>query len=185
MKDYKPILIAFLLGVSIYSIARYSSSIKEKHILQGRLQEGKIHIMALKNEEQNLLQALKKERKLNQKITQKNLLLKKNLKAAKFKIAKLFREITQADKDIEELNSQLCALKAENTAIRQEEEKLKLDLAEMSREKDTLKVGLETAKKPNIETVSEGNKGFLIKDGASVSTLKVKIDVKPVLKTGQ
>ena len=58
MKDLKIVLIAFLLGASIFSAVRYASSLKEKQMLQVSLEEKKSAISALEDEKQNLLQEL-------------------------------------------------------------------------------------------------------------------------------
>ena len=206
MKDIKIIIIVFLVGVSVFSISNYIAIIREKQALMMNLENEKIQLVSLENQKQNLLQALEKEKKLNEEAAKKNLLLKENLAAAGERIKKLFVN----NKAIEELNSQISVLKAENAAIRQDEDKLKLDLDQIRKEKEQLdsrltsipelKKALKEVKKqrrtqrqhnppaqnsPGIEAnavVLPGNKGFIIKDGVFFSAAKVKIEVNPAAK---
>jgi cell division protein FtsB len=129
MKDLKTIIIAFLLGVSVFSAIRYVSSLKEQHMLQVNLQEKGSEISTLQNEKQNLLQEIGKEKDLNQKAMRINTLLKNSLNAGKSRLSRLFTKYNRAAEDNEQLNSQISILKAENAAVRSEGEKIKLELS--------------------------------------------------------
>jgi chromosome segregation ATPase len=210
MKDLKIILIAFLLGATIFSAARYAISLKEQHMLQAGLEAKKAEVAGLQNEKQNLLQAIGKEKELNQKIMQKNTSLRWNLKAGKERLHRLFTEYDRAEVDNERLNSQVSILKAENVAVRLESDKLKLELAAASQENESLSSRLNSAaelkkalrelktkkslpsveikkievkKKPTTEAELVGNRGYIIKDGVpcpGLPVVKVKIEVNPL-----
>jgi chromosome segregation ATPase len=210
VKDFKIILIAFLLGATIFSAVKYVSSLKEKHLFQVSLEEKKTEISALQNEKQNLLQEIGKEKELNQRVAQRNLRLKEILEAGKTRLARLFVKSNRAEEENERLNSQVSILKAESAAVHAEQEKLRLELEQASRENETLSSRLnslpelkkairelkmregsasvqidkiEVKKKQITEVV--GNRGYIIKDGvpfSGVSAAKVKIEVNPALK---
>ena len=56
MKNYKTILIALLIGITIFSVVKYVFSIKEKYDLLGSLNQLKTQVTDLEKEKQNLLQ---------------------------------------------------------------------------------------------------------------------------------
>lgn len=193
MKNYKVILIIFLLGITIFSVFKYVSSLKTLNILDHL----KVQVAALEDERQDLLQTLEKERELQQKF-------KVDLEASEEKLINLNEELTQAQKTIEELNSQVSTLKAENASFIKEKNDLSAQLTQIIREKDEFKrrlssiselkkairelkrqmhqVSREIKRKtrPQTKKIIEGNRGFLIKDGKSTYIPRVKIEVKPV-----
>lgn len=195
MKNYKLILIIFLLGISIFSVFKYLASVKEKYDLLNTINQIKTQVTALENEKQNLLRA-------QQELAQKNEELKDNLKLSEEKLAKEAVDFTQFQKTIEDFNSQISLLKAENTALREEKDNLNSRLAEVSQEKENLKSRLssfselkkalkelkkqtrqlrfELRKKAEIQKIIEGNRGYLIKDGKPTYPSKVRIEVKPL-----
>jgi chromosome segregation ATPase len=214
MRDFKIVLIAFLLGASIFSAAKYAMTLREKHLLQVNLEEKKGEISVLQNEKQGLLQEVGKEKELNQRLAQKNALLKDNLKAGRDRLAHLFVEYDRAQEGVERLNSEVAILKAENAAVRAEGDKLKLELAQAGQENEKLNGRLnsvaelkkaihelrtkknspsveikkiEVKKKPTTETELTGNRGYIIKDGVpfpGVSSVKVTIEVSPDRQQG-
>jgi chromosome segregation ATPase len=209
VKDLKIVIIAFLLGASIFSAVKYAASLKENHTLQASLEERKVEVSTLQNEKQNLMQEIGKEKELNLKFMQRNALLKDNLKAGKNRLERLFVKYDQAEEDADRLNSQVSILKAENAAVRAEGEKLKLELAQAGQENEILNNRLnsvaelkkairelknkksvpsveikkiEVKKKPTPVVELMGNRGYVIKDGvpfSGVSSVKVKIEVSP------
>jgi len=207
LKYLKGLFIAFLIGVAAVSASRYILIMKEKRILLDNFEKEKMHVINLKDENRNLLQTLEKEKILNQALFQKNGLLKDNLRASNKRINRLFEEFTRNDQN---LNFQISSLKAENIALRDEENKLKLDLAQVSQQRDELNsrlssipelkkaikelkkqkkiaqvVHIDLKEKTVVEATSEGNRGFLVKDGKPFSALTVKIEVNPALKSEQ
>lgn len=195
MKNYKFILVAFLIGITTFSVLRYSLSLKEKYDLLRSLERVKEQVDVLQIEKQNLLQELEKEKGLKEQLDQENLRLKDNLEASKDRLAKLFGDFEKTQKTIEQLDSQISLLKAENTALREEKDNLQLErddlearlnsLPELKKAIRELKIKMRQVKK-EIEktgpgTVIEGNRGYLIKDGKSTYPLyKVRIEVVPL-----
>jgi len=202
MGKYKYVPLAFLLGVSGFCVYMYINTLKEKDILAGSLEKSQQEAAILRNERQNLLQSLEKEREGAQELNRKNSLLKEALKGSTKKITSFFEKMAEARKNEEELNSQILLLKAENTAIREEGEKIKQEVNRISGLNDELNLKLSSI--PSLKSVIKelkkkqkeerkhqkqvkkkyvivgGNQGFLIKDGALSSPAKIKIEVKPV-----
>ena len=191
MKYYKVILIALLFGIIIFGFYKYTQSLKEQ-------------IIALENEGQALMQTLEKERELEQKLTQKNSELQDKLKVGEEKLTKLNDDFAQVQDVIEQLNSQVSGLIAENATLKEKEDKLIKELTRVYQEKKGLqarlssigelkkaikelkkqvyKVGTEVKEKIKAKNTAiiEGNLGFLIKNGKSTYPAKVKIEVKPL-----
>lgn len=193
MKNYKVILIIFLLGITIFSVFKYVSSLRALNTLD-RL---KVQVAALEDERQNLLQTLEKEKELQQKF-------KIDLGASQERLSKLNGELTQAQKTIEDLSAQVSTLKTENVSLIKEKDDLSVQLTQIIQEKDEFKRRLsslselkkairelkrqmrkisreiKTETRPQTDKIIEGNRGFLIKDGKSTYISRVKIEVKPI-----
>jgi chromosome segregation ATPase len=191
MKNYKVILVALLLGIIIFGVYKYILSLKEQ-------------IMALEDEGQALMQTLEKERELEQKLTQENSELQDNLKVSEEKLTRLNDDFAQVQDVIEQLNSQASGLIAENTTLKEKEDKLIKELTRVYNEKKGLqarlssitepkkaikelnkqvyKVGTEVKEKIKAKNtaIREGNYGFLIKNSKSTYPAKVRIEVKPL-----
>jgi len=191
----KNMLIAFLATLAIFSAFRYISALKEQCLLTDGIREANEQVAVLENQNQNLLQQLEKEKAAQEELIQKNSQLKDILAASKDRLAGLFKDATT-------LNSQVALLKAENTALTEQREKLKAQLAQSHQENEQLNEKLnsiaelkkairqikkkmhtvatkiqETANKKEI--IVEGNRGFIIKDGEAIYPAKVKIEVAP------
>lgn len=204
MRHYKTILIAFLLGVTVFSVFRYIHLLEEMRVLMDNLEEDKIQIEALRNEERDFLKTIEQEKLKNYEIIQKNKSLKENIRASTRKITMLSADYERRNN---ELLYQISALQSENIAISARENKLKSDLALVSRQKLDLSerfssiselkkairelkkdkgknrhIIVESPKKITAQRSTEGNQGFLMKNGMSISTVKVKIEVNPALK---
>jgi chromosome segregation ATPase len=202
VKHFKIILIAFLAGVSLFIIFKYILTLKEKYDLLNALNQTKEQLADLELEKQNLLQEVEKEKEIQKALAQENLGLQGDLRGAQEELIKLKTDFAQLAKTIEELNSQLGILTTENTALREEENRLKLELSQVSQEKDNLKARLnsvvelkkairELKIKMRQRIVSEvkeitkskkiivGNRGFLIKDGRPTYPAQVIIEVIP------
>ena len=115
----------------------------------------------------------------------------------------LYNENLQnSQKTIEQLTLQIALSKAENTALREEKNRLSLELTEVSQERDTLKARLssipelkKTIKEVKVQIykakavmreiakkrrVIEGNRGYLMKNGKPTFPVsKIKIEVMP------
>jgi len=188
----KNTLIVLLLAIALFSIIRYILSIKE-------VSQAKEQVAILEIEKQNLLQELEKEKELQQNLTKENSGLKDNIKASRRRLTKLFREVKDTQKAIEDLNSRFSILKAENTALIEEESILKLKLSQVSQENDSMKVKLSSVAElkqairelkikmrqsivnqyKKLTQIVEGNRGYIIKDGKSTYPAKIKIEVRP------
>ncbi len=201
-KNFKIILIALLVGITIFSVFKYSVTLKEKYDLLKNLNQIKGQVASLELEKQNLLQAIDKEKELEKAFAQENLTLKDELKANTDKLTQLDADLQNAQKTIEQLTSQIALSQAENTALREEKDKLTQDLTQISQERDALKSRLssipelkKTIKEVKMQIrkakvvireiakkrrVIEGNRGFLVKNGKTTFPItKIKIEVMP------
>ena len=88
------------------------------------LPNAKRFIDILEKEKQNLLQDIEKDKQLRQKLAQQNLELKEYLRAGKMKVSKLFKAYNGAEKVIDQLNSNFSLLRAENTSLLGEKERI-------------------------------------------------------------
>ncbi len=186
MKDLKTIIIAFLAGISIFCVVSYISLINEKRALQEGLRLAQTQVDKLSGEKQNLMQALEKEKQLSEILSSKNLRLKQNLISGSKRLNKLFSQYSSGA-------AQIAVLKAENSALRKEKDKLALDLKQMAGERQSLQQRLSSVselrkamrdlKKSKRDGTLvrnfEGNQGFIVKDGKSTYTSSVKIEVNP------
>ena len=192
MKNYRFIFMALLVGITMFSVAKYSLSLKEKYDLLNSLNQIKQQVEALELAKQNLLQNLEQEKQTQEALTQENLGLKESLKANEEKIVQLGANFADT---AERLNTQISVLKAENTALREEKDNLELDkknlqtklgsLAELKKAIRELKiqmrkVGRDVQKKIEGIKIIEGNRGFLLKEGKSTHPAKIRIEVKPL-----
>ena len=195
-KNYKIILTALLVGITIFSVFKYVAALKEKYDLLKNLSQVKGQVVVLG-------QAIEKEKELQNTLAQENLTLKDELKTNTDKLTQLDLDLQNSQKTIEQLTSQIALSKAENTALREEEDKLALELTQVSQERDTLKARLSSIPElkkaikeakmqiPKVKAmireitrkrrIIEGNRGFLIKNGMSTFPItKIKIEVMPV-----
>jgi chromosome segregation ATPase len=203
-KYFRIILVALLVGITIFSVFKYLYTLREKYELLSAINQIKAQLGALEIEKQGLVQDLDKERQLSQQVTQENSGLKDSLKEKEDKIAQLATDVAYAQKMVEDLNSQVSILKAENMAVRDQNSGLTVKLNELSRQKDALAIRLSSVaelkkairelkkqvrkvrseikyKETAYERVFEGNRGFLLKNGKPTYPTKVKIEVKSLL----
>jgi len=160
------LLILLLASALFFALFRYISYLK-------------VNIKDLENQKQNLLQDLEKEKNTVEKLNLKNKSLTSNLQAVHKRLGKSFSDLKLSEKRFEELNSRTSLLKAENSALLEDRNKLikgseafkatltaTSDSKTITRESDGL-------------TRLEGNQGLLIKSGQSTVAPKVKIEVVP------
>jgi len=194
-KNYKIILTALLVGITIFSVFKYVAVLKEKSDLLKNLSQVKSQVLALE-------QAIEKERELEKTLSQENLGLKDELSANADKLTQLDLDLQNSQKTIEQLTTQITLSQAENTSLRQEKDRLTQELTWVSQQRDILKARLSSIPelkkaikearmqipkvKPMIREITrdrrviQGNYGFLIKDGMSTFPLpKIKIEVMP------
>ena len=180
----KNLALILLLGISAFSMIRYVSELKARFRLQDNLTQSQGEVAALTQEKQNLLQELGKEKEFNAQLTAKNVNLKAYLKASKERITRSFRDISKAQNELEDVSAKFSVLKAENKAlidsrkrIYLENEQFKLKLSSVVELKKLIRE-LRFGKSRTLDLGTEGNQGFLIKDGRSTLE-KIKIEVIP------
>jgi len=196
-KNYKIILIFLLVGITIFSVFKYLAALKERYDLLENLNQVKGQVVTLE-------QAIQKEKELEKALTQENLTLEDELKANTDKLVRLDADLQNSQKTIEQLTAQIALSKAESAALREEKDKLGLELIQVSQERDALRARLSSIPelKKAIQEVKlqirkakvmvreitkkrrviEGNYGFLIKNGKPTFPItKIKIEVTPVL----
>ncbi len=198
LKINKNIVIYLLAGVTIFSVFKYVVSLKEKYDLTTQLNQVKEQASALEKEKQNLLQTLEKEKTWAKKLEQENTGIKGSLRSSEEKVLKLESDFK---KTMEQFNIQVTALQTENNSLKLDKEQLNNDLVKVSQEKENLRVklssitelkkaikelkqqmhrvGNEIKVKIHQEQVSEGNRGFVVKDGKPTYPAKVIIEVNP------
>ncbi|MCK9603924.1 MAG: hypothetical protein M0R66_06180 [Candidatus Omnitrophica bacterium] len=194
MKNYKVILVAILCGITIFSVFKYVSALRQKHELSTTIEQIREQAASLEKERQNLLQTLEKEKQLQEQLNDKILTFKDYLKAGQARISKLFTDKNKNKKTIEELSFLISELKNENKTLEEEKARIyqenetlsaKLNsVAELKKamqelRKQMRKVGIQILKKVDANQSSEGNRGFVVKDGKPTGSAKVKIEVMP------
>ncbi len=185
---YRKILIFVLVLLAAVSLSRYIWGLRTQ-------------VKVLENEKRNLLQELKKEKEVRERLIQENLLLKGNLEAAQGEVARFKEEISQSRQIIEQLNAQLLAFKQAPLPVAGEKSVSGDKMSELSRQEDELKLHLDSIAKlkkairqlkrqvhkvgkeinGKSETVRflEGNRGFLLREGKSTIPARLKIEVNP------
>lgn len=185
----KNLALILLLGVAAFGMVRYVGELKARFRLQDSLIQAQGEVAGLTQEKQNLLQELGKEKGLNEHLAVKNVNLKAQLKASKDRMTHLFRDNFKTHNELEETNAKFAVLKAENRAlidihkrIYAENEQFKFKLGSVAGLKRAIKeLKIKQRKALGLET--DGNRGFLIKDGHLTSD-KIKIEVIPSPYTG-
>lgn len=199
----------FLLTVSIFSVVKYSVSLKEKNDLVLSLEDTKGRLVAIESEKQNLLQSLKIEKAAEEKLVQENSLLKDTIEEGKARLEKLAQDMSAAQDSLKELNAQFSIAKAQNEALLEKGEMLQQKIAQLDQENDSfksrfssvedLKKAIRELKKnkrrPVVESVLQkkfeaqmieerviaGNGGYLVKNGKFTYPSRIKIEVVPAL----
>lgn len=199
MKDYKVIVIVFLIGITIFSVFKYISVLKEKQDLATSFKKLEVQLAALEEEKQILSKELTKEKESGQKFAYANTRLKRNLKAGDKRLTRSLTDGKVAQDKIEELNSQNNLMKLENTTLKEEKDKLSQEnttfkakfnsIEELKKAIRELKIQMRNARwhsgqKAKSEIVIEGNRGYIIKGGKPTYTSTVKIEVTPVPGAG-
>jgi len=199
MKNYQGVLGAFLVGVAIFGLFSYVVTLKEKHRLSTELNQAKAQLGAFENQKQNLLQELEKEKISREKLLKTNTRLKGQLQASIERFNRLSREYAQTSRRLNESEGRVSSLSKEKAVLKE-------NLAKANQEKLLPPPSVSLPEEPKEEAVkperrrrwgffglarssdrleakgaSEGNGGFLVKDGAPTSSEKVKIEVTPAV----
>jgi len=203
MKNIIAIIIAVLLGITVFSAYKYIASVKENNDLSANIRQLNTDVKDLENEKDGLVKDLTQEKELNSALNQENTGLQDNLNQTQAKLAQMETDFQSSQKEIEVLGSQVSLVKAENTALRDQIQGLELDINQAKADKEQLQVRLSSiaelkktikelrqkarlAKKQvqkRIETKEKiilGNNGFLIKNGKPTNNT-VRIEVEPLL----
>ncbi|MFH0855651.1 MAG: hypothetical protein V1869_03990 [Candidatus Omnitrophota bacterium] len=140
----------------------------------------------LENQEQNLLQELKKEKMVSWQLNAENVTLKAYLRSAQKRINKSFTVLGRLEKAVEaadRLKAQYSMLKAENSALLEDRNKLagkneaiKVKLDSAQEPKDAVKEVKKEAK-PGVK--AEDNRGVLFKAKQPASASRITIEVVP------
>jgi len=181
----KNIVLILLLGITVFSAVKYVSELQARYRLQESLAQAQGQITVLSEEKQNLLQDLKKEKELKAQLELKNAKFKDYLRASGNRIRRLFQGNAKIQNNLEDASASLSILKAENRAlidsrkrIYLENEGFKLKLSSVAELKKAIKE-LRAKKRRSSDLETEGNQGFLTKDGQLTTLDKVKIEVIP------
>lgn len=167
------IFILLLASCSIFFALRHFFALKENILfLRDKL-------ATLEDQKQKLLQELEKEKNTLQQPNAKNAELRAYLKSAQNRLNESFETLSKAEEKIDKLGAQFSILKAENSALLEDREKLTKEIEAIRirlNSADELKRALRKLKK---EEPIESNRGFLIKGGQPTSTAKIQIEVIP------
>lgn len=191
MKKYASLIMAFLLGISVWTFFEFISLLKEKLDLSEVLEKVEQHNVVLTQNNENLSQDLDNEKQVNVQ-------LNSDFKVSQDKLAEASANLLKAQKLVEDLNNQLSVSKAENQVLRSEIENLKMNFLQVNQEKEELLIkfnSIEELKKAIRELKQRvkngnqvildgsGNKGYIIKDGKSTYSSSVRIEVQPLPET--
>ncbi len=202
-KDFKLMLMIFMAGIAIFCIFQFAKATKEKNDIQNTLTNMKGEISVLEAQKQELTQELVKEHETQQKLATENLGLSEQLKINADKLSQFQFDLQRAQGTIDELNAkvavlndELVALKLENSQLVQvteERDDLKSKMDSIDELKKAIKelrlqmrkTGKEIKKEVKKKTIEfsikpDLNYGYVIKDGQSTFSSKVKIQVNPV-----
>jgi chromosome segregation ATPase len=165
-RTIRNLLVLLLVSSSVFLVFRYISSLKES-------------VTALENQKQNLLQELEKEKASVQRLTVKNTGLKNHLKGAHKRLNKSFTALGTAQEKLEKLKAQFSILKAENSALLEERDRITGENEAMKMKMNSVDELKKAIRELKRQAQKEGNRGFLIKDGQLTSSVKIKIEVNP------
>ena len=195
-KHSKSIFVAFLVGVTLFSVFKYLTSLKERYDLLNSIKQFKSQVEFLEIQKQNLVKGLQQERELKQKLQEENTNLTSRL-------SQLDTDFAQAQQNIDRLSFQISLLRTENLALRDQDVNLRQALTQITQDRDNLKVRLSSIpelkkairevkiqmrqaalqvkeRKKKTEISLKGNGGYLVKDGRATHPLNVNIEVIPL-----
>jgi chromosome segregation ATPase len=202
MKNSKAVLTTLLLlGITIFSVFKYISTVREKNDLVVAIEKIKVEAVTLENEKEYLLQSLEKGKALQQSLSQENVSLRENLKVAEASLSGIEEELIQVQKELADFTSQAFLIKEESIALQKERADLKLQIAKLTTENEDFTARFNSAeelkkairqlklkmrlvksrieKKAVLTSDSEGNRGFVVRDGKTTQPAQIKIEVKP------
>jgi cell division protein YceG involved in septum cleavage len=194
MKYSNLIIIALLLGITIFSISKYISSLRS-------VEEYKNELALIKIENKNLVQSLEKDKVLQETLIAENESLSEC-------ILETNEQLSGLQEGFDALKQNQSLLETQVVLLRQENQRLNLQMTELAEEKELLAQQMSSVsglkkmlndlrsrrrqgrskelcisknfEEDYEEEFSGGNRGFLLKDGTSTYTSKIKIEVRPV-----
>lgn len=130
MKDKKTLLV--ILGIIIVSALGYI------WLLQSKVAKITLEAEVLDRQKQGLLLDLEKERVAALKLSAKYQLIQDKLKSTEEELVRIDADFKNAQRSIDELNSQVVILKTESSQARQKNDQLEIELQQVSQERGTL-----------------------------------------------
>jgi chromosome segregation ATPase len=196
-----------LAGITGYCFYQYVVSIQENVNLQAELEQVQLDIRQLELVRDNLNSDLEQTRESEKAAILENTGLKDQVNADQVKFTALEATIQEAQNNIDALNAKISLAREENTALVTQIGGLKGQLSAAEQEKDKMEATLSsvdelkkaikalkrktrTARRAapvtvvadarkQVQEITLGNKGFLIKNGKIMTPSRVKIDVQP------
>lgn len=158
---------------------------RRRYELMIELNRTKDQVVFLEEEKQKLLKQIEKDKINEEKLTKNNKALKGYLRASKRRLNTALSDYSRISPSYGNLVVENKALRQENIEISKENQSLKSKLnialevkkAVKELKKQAVSVGIKMIKKGDESTM--GNRGYIIKDGKSTSSPKIKIDVTP------
>lgn len=196
---YKSLFITFLIGVTAFSVFKYTASLKETYDLTSTVKKLKAEVAFLESEKQTLAQELNDEKTAKERLSAETLTLQDNLKISEEKLVSLRQNYTILRKELELVKIKVQDLKEENSVLAKEKADLEAQISQVVEEKEKLntKLGSVVELKKAIKEVKEkiystrrkvkeesrqdvavdGNHGFLMKNGKSTFPPRIRIEV--------
>ncbi len=195
------IIILLLLGLAVFGIVKYIILQREKYDLIESVKQMKVQLAQLENEKQGIKRSYEEEKTLHLAAQEKNVQLEGSLKSTQEQLDKITLDYQGLKEDVEKLNAEVSAVKAEKTFLAEENDELQVKLSDVKNENESLiarltsipelkkairelkkqmrNAGHEIKKKIMSEKKIIGNQGFVIKQGQPTVSSKVKIEVQP------
>jgi chromosome segregation ATPase len=205
MQKYKILIVfAFLIGIASFSLFRYRMALMERQNILDGINKIRFEISKIELEQKQLTEQLEEKGKAIGQLLEEKQEMAKKLNSRQERLASIEEALGQAQKTIDQLRSEAGSLKEENLSLKQEKDVLIAQADVLTQEKSSLEARLssvaelkkairelkrkirqaktEVIKKVKVDknTVSEGNHGFVVKDGQSTLGAKIKIEVIPV-----
>ncbi|MFA5099562.1 MAG: hypothetical protein WC547_01595 [Candidatus Omnitrophota bacterium] len=198
-----------VIGIAGFCFYQYIVSLHENAALQAELEQVQQDIRQLKIVRDNLDADLEDTRESEKALILENTGLKDQVKVDQIKFTTLEATIQEAQNNIDALNAQISLVREENTVLITQIGGFKDQLSTVAREKDKMEKTLSsvdelkkairalkrkarqarrsapaavtviTDAKKQIQKITLGNRGFLIKNGKVMTPSRVRIEVQP------
>ncbi len=173
MKNYKTVLIAVLIGITLFSVFKYIVTLKQNQDLTYTVNEARKQISNLITDKEKLLTTIESQKQALGALTEEN-------SGLKDKLNKVDAELAAAQQKVAELNAEAQTLRDDNAAMKtrlSSIKELKKAIREIKIQMRQTKVAV--LKKADMDKLLDGNRGFLIRDGKSTYPSKIRIEVSP------